>query len=318
MSKYVVKKNGVVYEGGTLQTTNNFVSVTADGVKTYGQLLKELGLLIDSSRVTRDAVLVQKFTYTETSEARALFVSGFNTEGVTLCRIHYNMLRAVIHYDGSSSTFDSTDLMNDTGTDFTNTVAANTVSFFFYYSSALALDNAQGSGGHTIVNASNTDMEQRAKMQFVDVGVTDDSANNKTKVEVVQLIDDESELTNAPDGVYQGDYEDVPEDVLDASMIAYGNETVEDALDDVQVAIDSLAPKNLIKKRTFSGTTNSNGEISTAMPSTAIVVETQIDNGYFRLRTARSGNNLYAIVGYANGTVLANTAVSGTVYYIEP
>lgn len=87
---------------------------------------------------------------------------------------------------------------------------------------------------------------------------------------------------------------------------------------DCQKAIDSLAQKNLIKKRTFSGTTNSNGEIGTAMPSTAIVVETQIDNGYFRLRTARSGNNLYAIVGYANGTVLANTAVSGTVYYIEP
>lgn len=96
---------------------------------------------------------------------------------------------------------------------------------------ASAIGGGSGSGGHTIVNASGTDMEQRAKMQFVDAGVTDDSANNKTKVEVVQLIDDESELTNAPDGVYQGDYDDAPEDVLDASMVAYGEGSVEDALD---------------------------------------------------------------------------------------
>ena len=202
MSKYVVKKNGVVYEGGTLQTTNNFVSVQADGVKTYGQLLKELGLLIDSSRVTRDAVLVQKFTYTETFEARALFVSGFNDSGVTLCRTHYDMLRAVIHYDGSSSTFDSTNLVTDTGTDFTNTVAANTVSFFFYYSSALALDKAQGSGGgHTIQNSSGVDLDQEDVLQFVDASVTDDSTNGKTKVENTKVITS-SELENAPDGTY--------------------------------------------------------------------------------------------------------------------
>lgn len=107
-------------------------------------------------------------------------------------------------------------------------------------------------------------------------------------------------------------------DVLTAGGVSYDNTLSGLSATEVQGAIDSLAPKNLIKKRTFSGTTNSNGEIGTAMPSTAIVVETQINNGYFRLRTARSGNNLYAIVGYANGTVLANTAVSGTVYYIEP
>lgn len=93
-----------------------------------------------------------------------------------------------------------------------------------------AIAGGSGSGGHTIVNASGTDMTQRAKMQFVDAGVTDDSTEQATKVEVVQLIDDEDELTNAPDGVYQGDYEDDPEDILDASMVAYGEGSVKDAL----------------------------------------------------------------------------------------
>lgn len=86
--------------------------------------------------------------------------------------------------------------------------------------------------GHIIWNAIKTALTpQRTKLWFADSKVTDDSTEQATKVEVVQLIDDESELTNAPDGVYQGDYEDAPEGVLDASMVAYGDGSVEDALD---------------------------------------------------------------------------------------
>lgn len=90
--------------------------------------------------------------------------------------------------------------------------------------------------GHIIWNAIKTALSpQRLKLWFADAKVTDDSTEQATKVEVVQLIDDESELTNAPDGVYQGDYDDAPEDVLDASMVAYGNGSVEDALDNLAI-----------------------------------------------------------------------------------
>jgi hypothetical protein len=90
--------------------------------------------------------------------------------------------------------------------------------------------------GHIIWNAIKTALTQRTKLWFADAKVTDDSTEQATKVEVVQLIDDESELTNAPDGVYQGDYDDAPEGVLDASMVAYNDGSVKDALDVKQVS----------------------------------------------------------------------------------
>lgn len=95
------------------------------------------------------------------------------------------------------------------------------------------IDSTQTSSGHTIWNAIKTALTQRTKLWFADAKVTDDSTEQATKVEVVQLIDDESDLTNAPDGVYQGDYDDISEDVLNASMVAYGNGSVEDALDEL-------------------------------------------------------------------------------------
>ena len=95
-----------------------------------------------------------------------------------------------------------------------------------------AIAGGSGSGGHTIVNASGTDMTQREKMQFVDAGVTDDSANDKTKVEILQAISAESDLTNAPDGLYQGTWDESVSDVLTADMVGYGSGTVKGALDE--------------------------------------------------------------------------------------
>lgn len=93
--------------------------------------------------------------------------------------------------------------------------------------------NADDAGGHTIVDASDTDMPQRANMQFLDAGVSDDAVNDVTEIEVVQEISAESDLTSAPDGVYQGTWEEDPSDVLTADMVGYGSGTVEDALDDM-------------------------------------------------------------------------------------
>ena len=45
-----------------------------------------------------------------------------------------------------------------------------------------------GSGGHTIENTSGIDMEQRSDLQFVGVYTEDDSANDRTKVNVVRTM----------------------------------------------------------------------------------------------------------------------------------
>lgn len=123
---------------------------------------------------------------------------------------------------------------NDTLVDLTedSVTASNLLEGETAHNAAGAPVTGTAKQGHTIWNAIKTALTQRTKLWFADAKVTDDSTEQATKVEVVQLIDDESELTNAPDGVYQGDYDDAPEYVLDASMVAYGNGSVEDALDD--------------------------------------------------------------------------------------
>lgn len=144
-----------------------------------------------------------------------------------------------------------------------------------------AIAGGSGSGGHTIVNASGTDMTQRAKMQFVDAGVTDDSANDKTKVEIVQTISAESDLTSAPDGVYQGTWDESVSDVLTADMVGYGSGTVEDALDKVMTAESVTLTKQ-----------------SSAIDATTLSAKSKAGNlhffGYFRITALLSaGTTLY-------------------------
>lgn len=71
-----------------------------------------------------------------------------------------------------------------------------------------AIAGGSGSGGHTIVNASGTDMTQRAKMQFVDAEVTDDAVNDVTKISTTPAS-------------------------YPSSNVTYGSGSVEDALDDL-------------------------------------------------------------------------------------
>ena len=160
---------------------------------------------------------------------------------------------------------------------------------------------AASSGGHTIVNASGTDMTQRAKMQFVDAGVTDDSANNKTKVEIVQTISSEADLANAPDGVYQGTWEEDPEDILTADMVGYGSGTVEDALDDLQPTLGTV---------TKVGVT---GDLYVTKVGKIGVI-----SGYFHNTSALSANTTIGTVPYTPLTsyVLCGTA-NGAIAYID-
>ena len=134
------------------------------------------------------------------------------------------------------------------------------------------IDSTQTSGGHTIWNAIKTALTQRTKLWFADAKVTDDSTEQATKVEVVQLIDDESELTNAPDGLYQGDYDEMAEGILDASVVAYGEGTVEDALDELIEGGGSYTPGDGIN-------IDANDEISVDTAFTEASTRTNIASG---------------------------------------
>ena len=113
-----------------------------------------------------------------------------------------------------------------------------------------------GGGGHTIWNAIKTALTQRTKLWFADAKVTDDSTEQATKVEIVQLIDDEDELDDAPDGLYQGDYDEMAEGILDASVVAYGDGTVEDALDELATVAFSGSYNDLNDQPTIPTNTN--------------------------------------------------------------
>ena len=108
-------------------------------------------------------------------------------------------------------------------------------------------DATGGSGGHTIEDSTGTDMTQRTNLQFIDANVIDDSTNDRTKIENIQVISDEDDLDDAPDGIYIGSY-DESSSILSASIVSYNNTTsellstnVQDAIDEVTTKVDALS-----------------------------------------------------------------------------
>lgn len=88
-------------------------------------------------------------------------------------------------------------------------------------------------GGHTIQNASGTDLTQQPTMQFTDAVAVNDGTNNKTKISVLQdsmTLSDFEDAQSLGDGVYPIEEDDLA--VIKADMVEYGNGTVDDALDD--------------------------------------------------------------------------------------
>lgn len=183
-----------------------------------------------------------------------------------------------------------------------------------------AIAGGSGSGGHTIVNASGTDMTQREKMQFVDAGVTDDSANNKTKVEIVQTISAESDLTSAPDGLYQGTWDESVSDVLTADMVGYGSGTVEDALDLMTPRQISTGDANIIAWK--SGYVVSISFVNAPTAGAGVAFATFPDelkpNNIVEFKDSYSGKRIQiATSGAVSCTeALSSTPIRGTVTYV--
>lgn len=91
-----------------------------------------------------------------------------------------------------------------------------------------------GSGGHTIWNRIKTALYARANLWFADASVSDVSADDATKVEVVTELLNETAFDNlATDGTADGIYTfpDSGGEYLTAEMVGYENTNVKAALD---------------------------------------------------------------------------------------
>lgn len=100
-----------------------------------------------------------------------------------------------------------------------------------------------GSGGHTIWNRIKTALTARGKLWFADASVSDVSADDATKVEVVTELASESAFDNLPtdgtaDGIYA--FPDSGGEYLTAAMSSYDNTASGLSATDVQDAIDSV------------------------------------------------------------------------------
>ena len=131
-------------------------------------------------------------------------------------------------------------------------------------------DGGGGGGGHQIMNSLGSTVTQEDVLQFVDSGVTDDSTNGRTKVEIIQKITS-AQLATAPDGIY--DVIDEAETYLNASQIGYSNSTSGLASTVVQSAIDEVDNKY----GTWASTTIAAGSTAVTISDAAISTASFID-----------------------------------------
>ena len=124
-----------------------------------------------------------------------------------------------------------------------NVIKAGDTVTFVYDGSKYHILSIDRSEGHVIQDSANTNYASRGKLQFTDAGIADDSDADRTKVNVIRDVMTFAAFeadNNLPDGIYGIKGDDDEQVVLDASMVAYGQGTVKDALDNsVQITVDS-------------------------------------------------------------------------------
>ena len=113
--------------------SNNAVSVTADGVKTYGQLFSELYALADATKVTRNAKLVM----TNTSGDVVYNIERNYGTGITFVKTRNVVNDYLVEtiWLGTTSAYylAATEASSTTFTNSTNSVPASGVRFTLYY-----------------------------------------------------------------------------------------------------------------------------------------------------------------------------------------
>ena len=168
----------------------------------------------------------------------------------------------------------------------------STVDTFTTNQSANKTVNITVTEGHTIWNRIKTALTARGKLWFADASVSDVSADDATKVEVVTELASENAFDAlATDGTADGVYcfPDSGVEYLTADNVGYGSGTVEDALD--SVISPTYGTEILIT--TYPYTLSSNGYLR------AIKLTGAYSERYYRLATfgylsleSSSGNDL--------------------------
>ena len=106
--------------------------------------------------------------------------------------------------------------------------------------------------GHELVNSSGSTMTQRSKMEFLDTHLTDDSANNTTKVQVVKEVTYAQFANETEQGLYR--ITDKPDSVINAEQVAYGSGNVEQALEETPTDISDKFVLNTTQFSSLRGT----------------------------------------------------------------
>ena len=138
-------------------------------------------------------------------------------------------------------------------------IKAGDIATFVYSGNYNLICIDRGSNGHIIQNSSGTDMTQRAKMQFPDSHVSDDSTNGRTVIENVKEVT-LSELSQATErGMYLAtDEESVPigeieEDYVE--VVADGEKTIATLMGELYALSDmsKLSGKSFLVEKHTSG-----------------------------------------------------------------
>lgn len=117
-----------------------------------------------------------------------------------------------------------------------------------------------------------------------------------------------------------------------AGQINYSNATsqlqatkVQTAIDEVKGITDTISSNltNLIKSKNISGTTNAGGAVSSGLysgnnPIIHVVIYSSGATYFGTISQVSDSSNLqYITVHNANGAIVANTAITGIVYYLD-
>lgn len=137
-----------------------------------------------------------------------------------------------------------------------------------YNSTTQKWENANDAGGHTIYDADESAMTQRAGLGFLDAHVSDDAVNDETEIEIVEAISKTDwDNLDASDASNNGLYEiELPNNtpILTASQVGYGTGTVDSFLDKDTFTITPASGATLsnVECYTRSGFTKISGRVT--------------------------------------------------------
>ena len=183
-------------------------------------------------------------------------------------------------------------------------IEAGDTAAFVYDGTHYNLITSSGSSGHIIQGPAGTDIAKEKRMQFIDAGVTDDSTNGKTKVEVIQRVTS-AQYVNAPDGIY--DVYDDPGTSIDLNQL--GDVNINTPLDGQGLVYDYAADewKNTTIAPDLTSETETGNPLSFTTDSAQVAQNTVIS---FEPIQAGSGDpspsNVRTISGYDSVDILAS------------